>query len=89
MENTEIGVLLIEDNQDDAELTIRAFKKNNISTTLVHVKDGAEALDFIFCTGQYTSRNFEIKPKIVLLDLKMPKINGMEVLQKIKSNDQT
>jgi two-component system response regulator len=89
MEKTEVGILLVEDNQEDAELTIRALKKNNLSANLVHVKDGAEALEFIFCTGKYANRNFEIKPKIVLLDLKMPKVNGMEVLQEIKSNGET
>jgi len=56
---------------------------------LVHVKDGAEALEFIFCTGKYSGRNFNLKPKIVLLDLNMPKINGVDVLKKIKSNDLT
>jgi two-component system, response regulator len=89
MEKTEVGILLVEDNQEDAELTIRALKKNNLSTNLVHVKDGAEALEFIFCTGNYSNRNIEMKPKIILLDLKMPKVNGMEVLQEIKSNEDT
>jgi two-component system response regulator len=89
MEKTEVGILLVEDNQEDAELTIRALKKNNLSANLVHVKDGAEALEFIFCNGKYSNRNFEIKPKIILLDLKMPKVNGMEVLQEIKSNEDT
>jgi len=89
MENNEIEVLLVEDNEEDAELTIRALKKNNLPVNLMHVKNGAEALDFIFCTGVYSKRNFENKPKIILLDLKMPKINGIEVLQKIKSNAET
>jgi len=89
MENSEIGILLVEDNPEDAELTIRALKKNNIPVSLLHVEDGAKALEFIFCTGEYATRNFDIKPKIVLLDLKMPKVSGMEVLEKIKSNDAT
>jgi two-component system response regulator len=90
MENTEeIGILLIEDNPEDAELTLRALKKSNGSANLLHLKDGVEALDFIFCRGPYSQRNFEIQPKIILLDLKMPRVNGMEVLQKIKSNDST
>jgi len=89
MEDNTIEILLVEDNYDDAELTIRALKKNNILNHLLHLKDGAEALEFIFCTGKYASRNIEIKPKIILLDLNMPKISGIEVLQKIKSNEAT
>lgn len=89
MENTEVGILLVEDNLEDAELTIRALKKNKLADNLVHLKDGAQALEFLFCTGAYANRNFEMQPKIVLLDLKMPKVNGMEVLKEIKSNEHT
>ncbi|MEO6220044.1 MAG: response regulator [Ginsengibacter sp.] len=89
MKNDEIEIVLVEDNPDDAELTIRALKKGNISNKLIHLKDGAEALEFLFCTGQYADRSNSIKPKIVLLDLNMPKINGIEVLRKIKSDEST
>lgn len=83
-----IEILLVEDNLHDAELTIRAFKKHNFSNQLVHVQDGAEALDFLFGHGKYNNRNMEQHPRIVLLDLKLPKINGLEVLRVIK-NDNT
>ncbi|SRR5258706_5033352 len=89
MENTEPEILLVEDNMNDAELAIRALRKNNIANNIVHVKDGAIALDFIFGTGQYQGRNIDIQPKVILLDLKMPKVNGIEVLEKIKSNELT
>ena len=84
-----VEILLVEDNMSDAELTIRALKKNNLSNKLVHLKDGAEALDFIFGTGEYAGRNINDKPKVILLDLKMPKISGIQVLQKIKSDERT
>lgn len=85
----EIEILLVEDNNGDAEMTIRALKKNNLANKLLHVKDGAEALDFIFAQGVYFDRQVEDTPKIILLDLKMPKINGIEVLEKIKSDSRT
>ncbi|MBF0694695.1 MAG: response regulator [Flavobacterium sp.] len=88
MNDKQIDILLVEDNSEDAELTIRALKKNNI-TQLMHVKDGAEALEFIFGTGQYADRNIENKPKVILLDLNMPKVSGIEVLQQIKSDPRT
>ncbi len=84
MEHVEI--LLVEDNINDAELTIRALKKNNLANNLFHVKDGAEALDFIYCKGLYINRSDNNKPKLILLDLKMPKIDGMEVLKVLKSD---
>ena len=87
--NYEVEILLAEDNMNDAELTIRALKQNNLANKLVHVKDGAEALDFIFAKGDYSNRKVENGPKVVLLDLKMPKINGIEVLRKIKSDERT
>ena len=89
MENSEVEILLVEDNSDDAELTIRALKKNNLLNHLLHVKDGAEASEFLLCTGKYSDRNKDIKPKVILLDLNMPKISGIEVLQKIKSDEKT
>ncbi len=87
--NYEIEILLVEDNMSDAELTIRALKKNNLANKLVHLKDGAEALDFIFAQGQFSERKVENGPKVILLDLKMPKINGIEVLKKIKADERT
>jgi|ERR1035437_8845739 two-component system response regulator len=85
----EIEILLIEDNESDAEMTIRALKKNNLANKLLHVKDGLEALDFLFAEGKYTDKNIENKPKVILLDLKMPKVSGIEVLQRIKADDRT
>ncbi len=82
-------ILLVEDNPSDAEMTIRALRKNNIANKVVHLKDGAEALDYIFGTGQYSGRNIANKPKVILLDLKMPKVDGIEVLRKVKSEDDT
>ena len=82
-----VEILLVEDNLRDAELTIRALKKHNLSNRLVHVKDGAEALDFLFGRGMYEGRNIENHPKVVLLDLKLPKVNGLEVLRIIKEDE--
>jgi two-component system response regulator len=87
--NNAIEILLVEDNPGDAEMTIRALKKKNIGNNIVHLKDGAEALDFIFGTGQYENRNTDQKPKLVLLDLKMPKVTGIEVLKTLKSDERT
>lgn len=84
-----IEILLVEDNKSDAELTLRALKKNNLSNNIVHLKDGAEALDYIFCTGQFSSRSIEDKPKLILLDLKMPKVDGLEVLAVLKGDERT
>lgn len=87
--NHEIEILLIEDNMNDAELTIRALKKNNLANKLVHLKDGAEAIDFMFAEGNYFGRKVENVPKVILLDLKMPKVSGIEVLKKIKADERT
>ncbi len=84
-----VDILLVEDNPRDAELTIRAFKKHNLANQLYVAKDGAEALDFIFCQGEYAEHAKLRLPKVVLLDLKLPKIDGLEVLHAIKSNEQT
>lgn len=81
-----IDILLVEDNPHDAELAIRALKRNNLSNNIFTVSDGAEALDFLFCTGKYECRQSANKPKVVLLDLKLPKVSGLEVLAKIKSD---
>lgn len=85
----DVEILLVEDNPYDAELTLRALKKHNLANQIVHVLDGAEALDFIFATGAYSHRKIENVPRVVLLDLKLPKIDGIEVLRAIKSDDRT
>lgn len=87
--NYEVELLLVEDNDGDAEMTIRALKKNNLANKIVRLKDGAEALDFIFAEGAYANRKVENGPKVILLDLKMPKVNGIEVLQRVKSDERT
>jgi two-component system, response regulator len=86
----QVDILLVEDNAEDAELTIRELRKHNMANNLFHVKNGAEALDFIFATGKYASkRDINDTPKVVLLDIQMPKVNGIETLQKIKSDKRT
>src|ERR1044071_1310178 len=82
-------ILLVEDNPDDEALTLRALKKNNIGNELAVVRDGAEALEFLFCTGAYASRDPQDVPQVVLLDLKLPKIDGLEVLRRIRANEKT
>lgn len=84
-----VDILLVEDNLNDAELTIRELKKHNMANNLVHVTDGEEALEFIFGTGKYAGRPIDKQPKLVLLDIQMPKVNGIEVLEKIKSDPLT
>ena len=84
----QVEILLVEDNKADAELTLRTLKKNNLANNLVWVKDGAEALDFIFCTGGYAGRT-DGHPRLILLDLKLPKVDGTEVLGRVKSDLQT
>jgi two-component system response regulator len=86
MENKKIDILLIEDSLYDAELTMRALYKNKVAKHIVHLKDGAEALDFLLGTGQYVGGNLGNKPMLILLDLKMPKVSGLEVLEKINTN---
>lgn len=85
----DIEILFVEDNSDDSVLTIRALTKGGITSKLHHVKDGAEALDYIYCRGAYASRNFTKQPKLILLDLKMPKVSGIQVLEQIKSDPET
>lgn len=89
MPNTEIEILLVEDNRNDAEFTMRVIQKNNIANNIIHVKDGAAALDFLFGRGSFENRNTGNKPKVILLDLKMPKVDGLQVLQKVKSDELT
>lgn len=83
MMDKEIEVILIEDNPDDAALTIRALKSKNFANKLIHLKDGAEALEYFFESGKTPA---ELRPKVILLDLKMPKVNGIEVLEKLKAD---
>jgi two-component system response regulator len=85
----DIEILLVEDNASDAEMTIRALKKNSLGNKVMHLKDGADALDFLFGEGQYTGRDLGNKPKVILLDLKMPKVNGIEVLSGIRTDERT
>lgn len=85
----EVEILLVEDNPTDAELCIRALKKSNLANKLVWVKDGAEALDFIFAKGAYSGRNGLSVPKVILLDLRLPKVDGMEVLRQIKADQRS
>lgn len=82
-------VLLVEDNPDDEELTLVALKENQIGNPVVVVRDGAEALDYLLGTGQYADANIATLPVVVLLDLKLPKVNGLEVLRRLRDNDRT
>jgi two-component system response regulator len=89
MDNNSVEILLVEDNPNDVELTLDAFQENNVSNHVHVVRDGAEALEFIFGTGAYARRNIEIGPKLILLDLKLPKVDGLEVLRQIKTDPRT
>ena len=82
-------ILLVEDNPDDQDLTLRALKKNQIMNEVIVVSDGAEALDYLFCSGKYADREIEKLPEVILLDLKLPKINGLEVLRRIRADKRT
>jgi len=84
-----IEIVLVEDNPRDAELMIRALKKRNLANNLIHVEDGSEALDFLFNRGKYEQRKDTSAPKVVLLDLKLPKVDGLEVLREIRKNEKT
>lgn len=82
-------ILLVEDNADDEALTLRALKKNNIRNEIVVARDGVEALDYLFATGSHSGRDVRIMPQVILLDLKIPKVDGLEVLRRIRANDVT
>ena len=84
-----IEILLVEDNPRDVEMTLRALKKRNVANKVYVAKDGAEALDYLFATGPHAARDLNHPPKVVLLDLKLPKVSGLEVLKKIKADEQT
>ena len=87
--NHSVEILLVEDNPRDAEIALRALKKNNLANQLVHVKDGQEAIDWLFGTGNYEGRDTNQRPKVVLLDLKLPKVDGIEVLRVMRSDPRT
>jgi len=84
-----VEILLVEDNPQHVELTLRALRKHNLANNVLVAKDGAEALEFIFATGAYSQRRIENGPKVILLDLKLPKVDGLEVLRRIKSDERT
>ncbi len=87
-DNQEVEILIVEDDPADAELTIRTLKKQKLANNLIHLEDGAKALDFIFGRGEFSRRNINRMPKVILLDLKMPKVSGLEVLEKLKQDPQ-
>jgi CheY-like chemotaxis protein len=87
METTEI--LFIEDNDNDIQLTLRALRKRNLTNQIHIIKDGEEALEYIFSMGKYSGRDITVKPKLILLDLKLPKVDGLEILKQVKSDERT
>lgn len=89
MTDRQIEILLVEDNQDDVELTLHALRRENLANHIHVARDGEEALEFLFCNGAHSERTFEPPPKLVLLDLKLPKVDGMEVLKRIKADSRT
>ena len=89
MSQKPIEILLVEDNPNDEELTLYALKKNNVTNHIQVVRDGAEALEYLFCIGAYAHRRIDDVPKVILLDLKLPKVDGLEVLKRIKTDERT
>lgn len=88
-ESEPVQILLVEDNPSDAELTLHALRKSKLVNHILHVQDGAQALDFLFCRGEYADRTTEMRPLLVLLDLKLPKVDGLQVLAEVKSSPRT
>jgi two-component system response regulator len=86
---TDETILLVEDNPDDVELTLRAFRKNNIAHNVVIARDGVEALDYLFGRGAYADRNIKDTPRLILLDLKLPKVDGLQVLERLRADEHT
>ncbi len=84
-----VEILLVEDNPNDVELTLRALRKHNLANKVHVTKDGAEALEYIFANGNYSDRKIEDRPKVIFLDLKLPKVSGLEVLKKIRDDERT
>jgi two-component system, response regulator len=89
MKALEIDILLVEDNKDDLELTLHALRKENLANKIHVARDGEEALEFLFCNGTHVARSFEHPPRLILLDLKLPKVDGMEVLKRLKADPRT
>jgi CheY-like chemotaxis protein len=89
MNSGELDILLVEDNQDDMDLALHALRRDKLANSIFVARDGEEALDFLFCRGKFAQRSFDHPPKLVLLDLKLPKVDGMEVLKQVKGDART
>ena len=89
MEQNPVEILLIEDNPDEAQLTIRGLRNHHLANQLKHIDDGEEALEFIYSTGRYADNLHPFNPKLILLDLKLPKVDGLEILKRLKSDERT
>lgn len=87
--SSEIEIIIVEDNPNDAELMVRSLKHNNLANNLIILEDGEQALNYIFCRGQYAKRDSRESPRVIFLDLKLPKVDGLEVLKQLKSNEKT